>query len=88
MRATRDKEREKITKILNASTILTVHICTVTVAFVHLCIILHPLMWFFFFLLAFCKTLHPLMWMLLEFRLNIFNSVLKNASLIKSKGGN
>ena len=50
VRATRDKEREKITKILNASTIVTVHICTVTVAFVHLCTILHPLMWFFFFL--------------------------------------
>ena len=53
VRATRDKEREKITKILNASIIVTVHICTVTVAFVHLCTILHPLMWFFFFFLFF-----------------------------------
>ena len=48
VRATRDKEREKITKILNASATLTVHICTVTVAIVHLCTILHPLMWVFF----------------------------------------
>ena len=45
MRAIRDKEREKITKILNASATATVHICMVTIAIVHLCIILHPLMW-------------------------------------------
>ena len=31
----RDKEREKITKIINASTTITVHICMVTVAIVH-----------------------------------------------------
>ena len=47
-RQARDKEREKITKILNASATLTVHICTVIVAIVHLCTILHPLMWVFF----------------------------------------
>ena len=34
VRATRDKEREKITKILNASVIVTVHIFMVTVAIV------------------------------------------------------
>ena len=48
VRATRDKEREKITKILNACATITVHICMVTVALVHLCTILHPLMWVFF----------------------------------------
>ena len=52
--ATRDKEREKITKILNASATLTVHICTVIVAIVHLCTILHPLKWVFFFV-KICK---------------------------------
>ena len=42
----RDKrEREKkINKILNAYAIVTVHVCTVTVAIVHKCTILHPLM--------------------------------------------
>ena len=50
VRATRDKEREKITKILNVSAIVTVHICTVTIALMHLCTILHPLMWVFFLL--------------------------------------
>ena len=35
VRVTRDKEREKITKILNISAIVTVHICTVT-AFMHI----------------------------------------------------
>ena len=46
----RDKrEREKkINKILNAYAIVTVHVCTVTVAIVHKCTILHPLMWVFF----------------------------------------
>ena len=45
----RDKEREKIIKILNAHVTVTVHICTVTIAIVHLCTILHLLMWVFFF---------------------------------------
>ena len=40
----RDKEREEIIKIINASATVTVHICTITVAIVHLCTILHPLM--------------------------------------------
>ena len=44
VRATRDKEREKKTKILNASAIVTMYICTVTVVLVHLCTILHSLM--------------------------------------------
>ena len=36
VRATRDKEREKITKILNASATVTVHKCTVSnCAFMH-----------------------------------------------------
>ena len=48
VRATRDKEREKITKILNATATIIVHIFMVTVAIVHLCTILHPLMWVFF----------------------------------------
>ena len=39
MRATRDKEREKNTKILNVSVTVTMHICTVIVALVHLCTI-------------------------------------------------
>ena len=44
VRATKDKEREKITKILNASATIIVHICTIIVTFVHLCTILHLLM--------------------------------------------
>ena len=50
----RDKEREKIIKILNAHVTVTMHICTVTIAIVHLCTILHLLMWVFF-LLKMCK---------------------------------
>ena len=48
------KKREKkmseseIIKILNAHATVTVHICTITVAIIHLCTILHPLMWVFF----------------------------------------
>ena len=42
------QEREKINKIINASATVTVHICTVTVAMVHLCTFLHPLMLVFF----------------------------------------
>ena len=42
----RDKRerQKKINKILNAYAIVTVHVCTVTVAIVHKCTILHPLM--------------------------------------------
>ena len=54
VRATRVKERENITKILNAIAIVTMHICTVTVAIVHLCTILHPPMWVFFFFWSKC----------------------------------
>ena len=39
---------QKDTKILYARATIFVHICTVTVALVHLCIILYPLMWVFF----------------------------------------
>ena len=73
MRATREKEREKIIKILNIGATVTVHICMVTVTIVHLCTILHPLIWVFFGqnvqnkgFFVFRKTLHPLMWMLLQ----------------------
>ena len=48
VRATKDNEREKITKILNASATITVHIYTATETIVHLCIFLHSLMWIFF----------------------------------------
>ena len=46
----REKKRSKleIIKIMYRRATVTVHICTVTVAFVHLCTILHPLMWVFF----------------------------------------
>ena len=40
----KDKEREEVIKIINASATITVHICTVTVAIGHKCIILHKLM--------------------------------------------
>ena len=50
VRATRETERrrEKIIKILNASATITVHICMITVAIMHKCTILHPLMCVFF----------------------------------------
>ena len=35
---------ERKISILNAHATVTVHICTVTIAIVHLCTILHPLM--------------------------------------------
>ena len=38
----------EIIKIMYRTVIVTVHIYTVTVALVHLCTILHPLMWVFF----------------------------------------
>ena len=46
----REKKRSEleIIKILNAHATVAVHICTVIVAIVHLCTILHPLMWVFF----------------------------------------
>ena len=49
-RATRDTERrrEKTNKKINGSATITMHICTVTVAIVHKCTILHLLMWVFF----------------------------------------
>ena len=42
------EEREKQYKIINISATVTMHICTVTVAIVHKCTILHLLMWVFF----------------------------------------
>ena len=42
------KREKKTNKILNGHAIVTVHICTVTVAIVHKCTILHSLMWVFF----------------------------------------
>ena len=48
MRVKYKEEREKIIKILNAHDTVTMHICKVTVVIVHLCTILHPLMWVIF----------------------------------------
>ena len=45
----RKVERIKNNKILNARATVIVHICTDTVAVVHLCTLLHLLMWVFFF---------------------------------------
>ena len=42
------KSESEIIKILNAHATVAVHICMVTVAIVHLCTILHSLMWVFF----------------------------------------
>ena len=47
------EEREKkvqteINKIINTHTTVTVHICTVTIAIVHKCTIMHKLVWVFF----------------------------------------
>ena len=46
----KEKKRSEldIIKILNAHATVAVHICMVTVAIVHLCTILHSLMWMFF----------------------------------------
>ena len=44
----REKEREKTNKIIIASAIVIMYICTVAIAIVHKCTILHPLMWVFF----------------------------------------
>ena len=43
-----DRGERKKYKIINRRATVTVHICTVTVAIVHKCTILHPLMWVFF----------------------------------------
>ena len=40
--------RTKINKIINTHAIITVHICTVTIAIVHKCTIMHKLVWVFF----------------------------------------
>ena len=50
-------EERNNTKIMYRRATVTVHICivyTVTVALMHLCTILHPLMWVFFFFLSKC----------------------------------
>ena len=44
----RRKMIEEREKIINRSAIVSVLICIVTVAIVHKCTILHPLMWVFF----------------------------------------
>ena len=46
--------REKKCKIINERPTVTVHICTVTVAIVYKCTILHPLIWVFFWV-KMCK---------------------------------
>ena len=48
VRATETKREKKIVKILNAHATVTMHICTITVAIVHLCTTLHPLILVFF----------------------------------------
>ena len=42
------KVRTEINKIINTHGTVTIHICTVTVAIVHKCTIMHKLMWVFF----------------------------------------
>ena len=67
----RQRRQREIIKILNTSATVIMHICTIIVANVQICILLEALMWSIFevkcvnlclFLLY--KTLHPLMWML------------------------
>ena len=58
--AVQREEREKkveteINIITNAHATVTVHICTVTVAIVHKCTIMHKLVWMVF-LLKWCKS--------------------------------
>ena len=43
-----DRGESKKYKIINRRAIVTMHICTVTVAIVYKCTILYPLMWVFF----------------------------------------
>ena len=55
-----EEEKEKkvqteINIITNAHATVTVHICTITVAIVHKCTIMHKLVWVFF-LLKLCKS--------------------------------
>ena len=60
-------------KIINVRDIVIVHTCMVTIAIVHKCTILHPLMWVIFWvkickmrnIFLFCKSLHMLIWLLL-----------------------
>ena len=66
------ERREKKYKIIDKRATVTVHICTVTVAIVNKCKILHSLMWIFFAqnvkieqLFLFYKILHILMLILL-----------------------
>ena len=49
------KMRTEINIITNAHATVTVHICTVTVAIVHKCTIMHKLVWVFL-LLKLCKS--------------------------------
>ena len=49
------KVRTKINIITNVHATVTVHICTITVAIVHKCTIMHKLVWVFF-LLKLCKS--------------------------------
>ena len=42
------KVRMEINKIINTHATVTVHICTVTVAIVHKCTIMHKLVWVIF----------------------------------------
>ena len=58
--AVQREEREKkveteINIITNAHATVTMHICTVTVAIVHKCTIMHKLVWMVF-LLKWCKS--------------------------------
>ena len=58
--AVQREEREKkveteINIITNAHATVTVHICTVTVAIVHKCTIMHKLVWMVF-LIKWCKS--------------------------------
>ena len=43
-----DRGERKKYKIINRTATVTVHICMVTIAIVHKCTNLHPLMWMFF----------------------------------------
>ena len=43
------ERREKKYKIINTHATVTMHICTVTVAIMHKCTIMHKLVWVFFY---------------------------------------
>ena len=53
------EKRETNTKILNGRVTVIIHICTITVAVVHNCTLLHwPIIWAFFLLLVkMCKMM-------------------------------